>query len=148
LVVAVIKMAYSKTMSWFDDKAVTSRVDKTTRKVLSRIGAYIMTAARQSIRTRKKASPPGSPPSSHVGLLKRGIFFGYDFVSTSVVIGPEPLHGKPIVPQVLEFGGVERLKDRQGKTYVATYEPRPFMGPAYEREIPKLPAMWRDSVKR
>src|SRR5690606_6172596 len=49
---------------FFDRKAVTSRVDKATRKVLSRFGAFVRRTARSSIRKRKKTSQPGSPPSS------------------------------------------------------------------------------------
>ena len=42
--------------------------------------------------------------------------------------------------------GVAPLK-RRGKRKRATYRARPYMGPAFEKEQPKLPAMWRDSVR-
>jgi len=132
---------------FFDQKAVRSATDRATRKVLSRFGAYVRTAARSSIRRRKAVSPPGQPPSSHVGTLRRLIFFGYDTAKRSVVVGPTPFDDKVEAPPLLEYGGRARRKDRRGRVRVATYRPRPFMGPAFEREKTKLPAMWAGSVK-
>ena len=63
---------------FFDAKAVISRVDAATRKVLSRFGAFVRTGAKHSIHKRKAVSQPGEPPSSHVGLLRKLIYFGYD----------------------------------------------------------------------
>lgn len=133
---------------FFDRAAVTSRVDRTTRRVLSRFGAFVRTGARHSIRKRKTVSEPGSPPSSHVGLLKKLIYFGYDPGRKSVVIGPTPLNRSGgEAPPLLEYGGRARRKGRKGKLVAATYRPRPFMGPAFEREKPKLPEMWANSIK-
>ncbi|HOM77081.1 MAG TPA: hypothetical protein PLE88_11240, partial [Anaerohalosphaeraceae bacterium] len=56
---------------FFDSPKVIRAVDKSTRKVLSRFGAFVRRTAKQSIRKRKKSSTPGTPPSSHTGLLKR-----------------------------------------------------------------------------
>jgi len=133
---------------FFDRKKVLGAVDRTTRKVLSRFGAFVRTTARHSIRKRKGVSEPGSPPSGHVGLLKKLILFGYDANRRSVVIGPMPLRSGPgEAPSLLEYGGRARRKDRRGRNVTATYRPRPFMGPAFENEKPKLPAMWADSVR-
>jgi hypothetical protein len=132
---------------FFDRKAVTGAVDCTARKVLSRFGAFVRTTARHSLRKRKAVSQPGDPPSSHVGLLKKLLFFGYDPGRKSVVIGPTPLHGTAEAPPLLEYGGRARVKDRKGRSVLATYRPRPFMGPAFEREKPKLPAMWANSIR-
>jgi len=132
---------------FFDRKAVKNAVDRATRKVLSKFGAFVRTTARHSIRKRKGASPPGKPPHGHVGLLKRLIFFGYDLVRRSVVIGPTPLRGEAEAPPLLEYGGRARRKDRKGKSVMATYKSRAFMGPAFEKEKPKLPALWANSVK-
>ena len=133
---------------FFDRKAVTGRVDKAARQVLSKFGAFVRTGAKHSIRTRKAASEPGSPPSSHAGLLRKLIYFGYDPSRRSVVIGPTPLHGTAEAPPLLEYGGKARRRGRKGKPVMAVYKARPFMGPAFEREKPKLPAMWANSVKR
>ena len=132
---------------FFDQKAVTRATDRATRRVLSRFGAYVRTSARSSIRKRKSAAPPGKPPSSHVGLLKRLIYFGYDRSKQSVVIGPAPLRGTAEAPPLLEYGGRARRRGRRGRTRMVTYRPRPFMGPAFQKEQPKLPAMWADSVR-
>ena len=158
---------------FFDRKAVTSRVDKRKRQVLSKFGAYVRRTSRRSIRKRKKASRPGSPPSSHIGLLKKFIYFGYDPNRDSVVIGPVRLthKGRGQAPANLEYGGTITLPTREvevkgkagrddhgrftksikqkntikgGKHRI---RPRPFMQPAFEKEQPKLPGMWRDSVK-
>jgi hypothetical protein len=132
---------------FFDRKAVLGATDRAARKVLSRFGAFVRTTARHSMRKRKGVSEPGSPPSVHVGLLKKLLFFGYDPARKSVVIGPTPLHGTAEAPPLLEYGGRARVKDRKGRSVLATYRPRPFIGPAFEREKPKLPAMWAGSVK-
>ena len=75
----------------FNTKAIRNHVDRATRKVLSKFGAFVRQTAKRSIRKRKSASPPGSPPSSHIGLLKRFIWFGYEPNKRSVVIGPARL---------------------------------------------------------
>jgi hypothetical protein len=131
---------------FFDTKAVMGAVDRATRKVLSKFGAFVRTAAKHSIRKRKAVSQPGSPPSSHAGHLRRLIFFGYDPTRKSVVIGPTPFRSEAEAPPLLEYGGRAVRANRKGKKVVATYRPRPFMGPAFEAEKPKLPAMWAESV--
>ncbi len=144
----MVGMSFDKMKSmFFDRKAVAGAVDRATRKVLSKFGAFVRTTAKHSIRKRKGASPPGSPPSSHMGLLKRLIFFGYDTTRKSVVIGPAPLRASVEAPPLLEYGGRARRKTRKGKSVMATYRSRPFMGPAFEKEKPKLPALWANSVK-
>ena len=132
---------------FFDRLKVTRAVDSGVRKVLSKFGAFVRTGARHSIRKRKGVSQPGQPPSSHVSLLRRLIYFGYDANRRSVVIGPTPLRGTAEAPPLLEYGGRARLKSRKGKVVSATYRARPFMGPAFEREKAKLPALWAGSVK-
>ncbi len=136
---------------FFDRKAVRSAVDRTARRVLSKFGAFVRRGAKSSIRKRKRASSPGQPPSSHAGLLKKFIFFGYERDRRSVVIGPARLNQKiGDAPHALEHGGVstvvEGLRGRRRKRRVRI-KARPFMGPAFEKEKPKLAAMWRDSVK-
>ncbi len=135
--------------TFFDRSAIQRAVGDAARKVLSKFGAYVRQAARSSIRKRKAVSKPGQPPSSHVGTLKRLLFFGYDPAKKSVVIGPTPLgSGSADAPPLLEYGGQARVKGRKGKSVTATYRPRPFMGPALEKEEPKLPQMWADSVSK
>ena len=132
---------------FFTSKAVLSATDRATRRVLSKFGAYVRRTAKSSIRKRKAISRPGKPPSSHTGLLKRFILFGYDPTRRSVVIGPLRLTrgGRGDAPRALEEGGTSRLV-RRGRKKRVKIKARPFMGPAMEREKPKLPQMWRNSV--
>jgi len=132
---------------FFDSQAVLEKVDAATRKVLSKFGAFVRTTARHSIRKRKKISSPGSPPSSHVGTLKRLIFFGYDLSARSVVIGPAPLRSTIEAPPLLEYGGTASRQDAKGRHVLAHYRARPYMGPAFAKEQSKLPAMWANSVR-
>ena len=138
---------------FFDSKGVVRRVDKATRRVLSRFGAYVRTAARSSIRRRKRISRPGEPPSSHGGLLKRYILFGYDTGRRSVVIGPMKLNQKVgNAPEALEHGGVSVITEwaprgEKRPTRRVRIAARPFMGPAMAQEKPKLPKMWADSIR-
>jgi len=194
---------------FFDSREVIDRVDRATRGVFSKFGAYVRTAARRSIRKRRKSSAPGRPPSSHTGLLKRFIFFSYDSGARSVVIGPERLSGRNRgeAPGILEYGGglrgvkntrrrlrhvgdsgeiaiggprsaaTKSVVDWKGRRRRVTYarlatslqaaranrlneelygparfsaarvEERPYMGPAFQKELPGLPGMWQDSVK-
>jgi len=135
---------------FFDRPKVQRAADKAKRGVLSKAGAFIRQTARTSIRKRKKASPPGNPPHSHVGLLKRFIFFGYDKQSESVVVGPAKLTNSTDAPHTLEFGGTTTVESRRrGKKTKrrARIQKRPFMGPAMEKELPKFPDLWRNSIR-
>lgn len=136
-------------LEFFDRPRVMAAVDAATRRVLSKFGAFVRTTAKQSIKKRKRVSMPLGPPSSHVGTLKRGILFGYDRERKSVVVGPVPFSGtvdSRALP-ALEYGGRSTMRGRDGSTQSITVAPRPFMGPAMAKEQPKLPAMWRDSVR-
>lgn len=121
---------------FFDSKLVLRATDRATRKALSKFGAYVRTRARTSIRKRRRVSSPGSPPSSHTGKLKKSVFFGYDVNNKSVVVGP--LKYRTNAADALENGAISG-----GKTYL----PRPFMSPAFRRELPNAPKLFKDSIK-
>jgi len=134
---------------FFDRPKVQRAVDAARRRVLSKAGAFIRTAARSSIRKRKNPSRPGQPPHSHTGLLKRFIFFGYDPATDSVVVGPVGFK-RSNAPRVLEYGGVTTVtRFRRGKVTRRRVRiaPRPYMGPALAKELPKFPELWRDSIR-
>ena len=137
----------SKSM-FFDSPKVTSSVERGTRRVLSRFGAFVRRTARSSIRKRKNPSAPGSPPSSHCGLLKKFIWFGYEPNRRSVVIGPARLGGnsRGQAPELLEYGGITTIRRRKRRRRIRI-RARPYMGPAFEKERTQLPALWKNSIK-
>ncbi len=129
---------------FFDREIVKNKVDARTRKVLSKFGAFVRQTAKQSIRKSKGTSRPGRPPFSHTGVLKKFIFFGYDPMKRSVVIGPVVVPGKSgKAPGTLEHGGKVRLPSGDK----ANIAPRPYMGPAFSSELDKVPNLWRDIIK-
>jgi hypothetical protein len=129
---------------FFDRSKIKSKVDARTRKVLSKFGAFVRKTARQSIRKRKGSSKPGQPPFSHTGTLKKFLFFGYDSDRRSVVIGPVIVPGKSgKAPSTLEHGGRVSLP----KGHSVSIKPRPFMQPAFEKELSHVNSLWADSIK-
>lgn len=131
---------------FFDRQQVQSAVSRAERRVLSKFGAYVRQDARQRIRRRKRPSRLGESPTNQTGLLKRHIYFVFDDARRSVVIGPILLNRGSGAPSTLEHGGDVVIAER-GRRRTVTYAPRPYMGPAFEKEKQKLPALWRDSVK-
>ncbi|MBP7746998.1 MAG: hypothetical protein KA383_12785 [Phycisphaerae bacterium] len=134
---------------FFDKQTVLRAVDKAKRAVLSKAGAFIRTTAKHSIRTKKGSAPPGKPPHSHEGSLRRLIYFGYDPASNSVVVGPVGFK-RGTAPNVLEFGGKTEIQRRRHGKVVrtrVTIDRRAFMGPALEKERPQLPKRWGGSVR-
>jgi hypothetical protein len=133
---------------FFDRALVKSKVDTATRKRLSKFGAYVRRTARQSIRKRKRSSSPGQPPSSHTGLLKQFIYFGCDENRRSVVIGPVTLARKASgIPEVLEYGGKVTTPWGKARGKTVAIEARPFMGPAFDKEIDKASSLWANSIR-
>lgn len=142
---------------FFDRQRVIDAAGRGRVRALNRIGGFLRTVARRSMRKRPGASPPGKPPHSHVGLLRDGIFYGYDRGQDSVVVGPALLRtrgrdGVPVsgtVPQVLEQGGKVRRERRGGQEEIVNVQARPLMGPALEtgRKSDKLSQAWKDVVR-
>ena len=112
----------------FDDDGLVARVAKASLNVLRRMGAYVRRAAQHKVRSSEKPSPPGTPPHSKTGALKRGILFGVEKRRQSVAIGPsERFVGESMSAH--EFGGRYR-KER--------YPKRPLMGPTLKESAPRL----------
>lgn len=138
---------------FFDRPKVRRAVNRGKRRALSRAGTFIRQRAKTSIRKRKRSSLPGQPPSSHTGLLRKFILFGYDRRSDSVVVGPVGFRRvkRAGAPNVLEFGGRTTVETkRRGKKKqkrVVRIAARPYMRPALEKERSNLPKVWRNSVK-
>jgi len=130
-------MIAAKTTFTDTSKRVHDAVKKAKYKNFSHAAASIRRDAIKSIRKRKdkkKASPEGTPPFTHSGQAKRGVFF--DVSATDAVIGFK----KSVVGLVMathEEGLVEEGRD---------YPERPTMGPALERNIERFHRDWRSSI--
>lgn len=115
----MIGIKFDKNRSFFDRVPVLNALDEGTRNALATGGARIRQTARRSMRSRKKASEPGQPPSAHRQdelhprgpLLKDRLYFAYDHAERSVVVGPEQLGGSGS-PERLEKGGQVRIRRR------------------------------------
>lgn len=111
------QITYNARDLFFDRSAVIKSMSKPRRKILSKAGAFVRTAARSSLRRRKGPSSPGSPPSVHAPSGERAslktILFAYDVQNDSVVVGPVKLNqvnfktdgGRISIPALHEFGG-------------------------------------------
>lgn len=137
--------------AFFDSAGVLAAVSKARRKVLSKCGAFVRRRARSSIRKRKKSAPPGAPPSSHSGELKRLLFFAYDFATQSVVVGPVPFAGSKAggdrrAPELLERGGPVTRRTKSGAATVHRYRGNPFMKPALDAELPKFVSQFKNLI--
>jgi hypothetical protein len=151
---------------FFDRRKVQDAMDRTTRRVFSRYGAVTRLDAKRSLRKRKSGapSPPGQPPRSRTGLLRRSIYYAADLRKRSVVIGPVRLSKGDDAPELHEYGGTAKrrfvlkrnprtgkLEPRyraKAKPRTVRYEPRPFMGPAAERTRQRLPEFWAAARRR
>lgn len=138
---------------FFDRTKVQNAISKRERRVLSKFGAFVRADAKASIRRRKRSSRPGQSPTNQTGLLKKNIFFVYSHSRRSVIIGPTLLNASTGAPETLEHGGVitiRRVKRRKGKRVVSlkrvTIAPRPYMGPAFEKNKQNLPRLWEDAL--
>lgn len=156
--------------NFFDTAKVEGMVDAGTRRALSKIGAYVRTRARSSLRRRKRKSAAGEPPSVHstdrFATLKN-ILFAYDPERQSVVVGPVALRSRYYAvppPALHEFGGDTtireyqlsgglwvRFKPKRGgarptRTVAAHYPERAFMGPALQTERAKFSDAFKGSL--
>lgn len=131
---------------FFDRHKVQSAVSRGERRVLSKFGSFVRQDSKQRIRRRKRSSSPGESPTNRTGLLKRHIYFVFSPETRSVVIGPVLLNRSTGAPETLEHGGETTIETKRRQSVRVEIEARPFMGPAFQQELPKLPALWRDSV--
>jgi len=132
---------------FFDRSRVIAATSAAERRVLSRFGAFVRQRARTSMRRSDGTAPPGSPPYAHTGLLRTHLYFAWDGSRRSVVVGPARLNQKAgDAPRVLEYGGVVIRRDGNG-TRVTRVRPRPFMVPAFNQELQRLPPLWRSAIR-
>lgn len=125
-------VTYKVKHAFFDRAEVIREIGRRNAAALSKAGSWVRRTARQSMRRRKKASSPGTPPSAHskdnVATLKN-ILFAWDRSRQSVVVGPVRLNqvqqswitgGNSSVPGIHEFGDVVTVREvsrDKGKTW-------------------------------
>lgn len=131
---------------FFDREHVQRSMAAHARKALSMFGAFVKQRAKTSIRKRKGPSPPGRPPHSQRGILRKSIHFAYDRSAQSVVIGPVGFSARAEVTPLFEYGGIGRKRGYNKRP--PRYEPRPYMHPAFEKEKPNLAEMWKNALKK
>ena len=125
------------------------------RVALRFIGGWIRKTARRSMRTRRRVSRPGEPPSVWSGELKRLLFFfympgGISSEENAVIVGPAYLPSahrnishlsQNTIPRTLELGGTETRKDLTQQVSLgfvnktARIAARPYMNPALMKAI-------------
>ena len=170
-------MALAKLKGFFNAKSIIDAVDKAKERVGKKQGAFIRTSARSSIKKNKKPSAPGQPPHGHTGGLRKRIFFDYDRITETVVVGPAlaPLRTNKFnlgltTPQRLELGGRvivnqtftrkdgwrivterqaqrARTTRRQVRRLQVTTDQRPFMLPALKKGLTDLARKWKGAVR-
>ncbi|MBN8605049.1 MAG: hypothetical protein J0M26_28890 [Planctomycetes bacterium] len=116
---------------------VKRKVDQGNFKSLGHAAAAIRLVARRSIRRRKSAAMPGSPPNTRRGQLKRSLMYAIDKQRGVALIGPS-FEVVGTAGKAHEFGGKYRRE---------RYPKRPFMGPALEKVKDRLPSMWAGSIR-
>jgi hypothetical protein len=81
--------------AFFDRPKVIKALKRAKRKALSKAGAFVRKRARSSLRRRKRASAPGSPPSAHASSSQpslKTILFAFQAASESTIVGPVQLN--------------------------------------------------------
>lgn len=135
---------------FFDRAMVEGKIDRTTGPVMMRFGAFVRQSARRNFRrgTAKKPVPPN--PRNIQGDLKRFIYFGWEPLNRTMVAGPALLprqrdkQNPP--PKKVERGGTYP-KVIRGKRVTQHYREFPFMRNALKKELPRLPQLWRDTIR-
>jgi hypothetical protein len=121
---------------FFDRMKVIEAVEKGRADALSKLGGFVRTSARRSMRKARrmkeselsetqlalwkasggkrenlplKSSEPGQPPRVRKGMLKNGILFAYDPKTKSVVAGPVKFNGSGDTAADLEYGGTTEI---------------------------------------
>lgn len=166
----MLKFNVNQAKSQFFSAPTIDEIDKNAKKGLSRFGWLTRRAARQSMRKARQkklaemteyesqvhririsiaqkegkqkpkrplaSSAPGDPPKTRRGDIKKLTFFVYDKKERSVVVGPARFSGATGAPEALENGGFATTKN--GRVKIAQ---RPFMKPAFDDHISKLPSL-------
>lgn len=121
----------------FNIGLISRKVREANRKALGYAAGYVRKVARSSIKSRKRISLPGFPPSSHTHELREFILYDVSDLGDYAIIGARRLSKPGLAPKALEHGGMDPLGH--------FYQPRPFMEPALEETKRRLPDFWKNS---
>lgn len=138
----MIGLQFDKARTFFDKEEVVRRLAPAKRQALNRGGGMLRQTMRRSMRLRKKASAPGSPPSAHRQdeqhprgpLLKDRLYYAFDAAQESVVTGPEQL-GRSDAPDDLEHGGEGRTRIPKRRSGVKRTRLTPAALAAFKRKL-------------
>lgn len=138
---------------FLDRPEILKRLSKKKRRVLARTGGYTRKIVKTTLNKRWKkgdAVKKDEPPRRRTGLLRELVYFGVRRDSDTVDIAPK-LIGGSVVPEILEFGGTERISviDREQstrkperqivrKTVTVDVDPHPYLGPSYPEAVDAL----------
>lgn len=136
--------------------------NKPTVNVVDENGKPIMVRGKkgQKLKMKQRASSkPGEAPMSQTGLLKKFLDFEHDESSNSVVVGPSLINLPSGAPETLEYGGTVQMTKRfeqvDDKTIMRLKKPRketvkivprPYMGPALEKNTAAVAEVWRNQL--
>jgi hypothetical protein len=118
---------------------VTKAVNSSLLKTFGDAARLTRTIARNSIKRRsgKAYALPGQPPKTRFGAIRNSILYDLDKKRQEAIIGPAYSRMGPVA-SAHEHGGPFRGRD---------YEARPFMRPAFQKIIARLPKLWRYSIR-
>lgn len=178
----MIGVKFKPKIFYFGREVIRSNWNTMNKGPLTKSGNIVRRIARQSIRRRKRfisrggrlipnASPPGTPPFSHVAGRTPPFKMIYSLpihLGTGVIVGMVGFNPSDPVPGLHEHGlpatrRIARYKrrrfDKQGRRIIyrrppkldvirAHYPKRPFMGPALDKAKSQLPTLWLNSLHK
>jgi hypothetical protein len=118
---------------------VTKAVNNSLLETFGDAARLTRTIARNSIKRRagKAYALPGQPPKTRFGSIRNSILYDVDKKRNEAIIGPAYSRIGPVAA-AHEHGGSFRGRD---------YEERPFMRPAFQKIVARLPKLWRYSLR-
>lgn len=122
-------------------RLVVVELAKAEFRSLNHAAASIRKDMQASLQVAPGPSQPGKPPHAHKRKrggknIKQSILFAVDKQAELAVIGPSAQF-------VGDVGGVH---ERGGSRKADRFQPRPFAGPALERQLDRLPAGFAGSI--
>lgn len=128
-------MIRAKLKTVLQTSELSKAIARKKRRILYRLGGYgrqvVKSKLRKKPRKGKKKSDPNEPPYMQTGKFRSGVVFDVDLATDTTRIGVALRSGSGVA-DTLESGGKSRVKLPDGKKVLATYEPRPYLGPSLE----------------